>query len=93
MNENPTSNELEILMADAEELIQELNTDILNELEEEHRLQVENALQQIKRFQAELQANTEKKEESNAGYAPEGINMAIREIKKSMKELTQFLTK
>ena len=93
MNGHPTSNELEQLMVEAEELVQELNEDILNELEEEHRLQVEQAMQKITRFQSKLQANTDKKEESSGGYAPEGMNEAIREIKKSMKELALFLTK
>lgn len=93
MNENPSSNELEQVMADAEELIQQLDTDFLNEVEEEHRLQIEKAVQQIKRYQAELQADADKKEPSDLGYAPEGMNEAIREIKKSMKELGHFFTR
>lgn len=92
MTENPSSNELEQLKADAEELIQQLNTDFLNELEAGHRLQIEQVVQQIKRYQAELKADAEKKEPSDLGYAPGAINEAIREIKKSMKDLAHFLT-
>jgi len=92
MTENPSSNEIDQVMADAEELIQQLNTDFLNELKEEHRLQIEQVVQQIKRYQAEFKADAEKKEPSDLGYAPVGMNEAIREIKKSMKDLAHFLT-
>lgn len=91
MSENRSSNELEQVMADADELIQQMNSEFMTNLEEEHRLQVEQHVSQLKRFQTDLQDQLEKKKPADSGYAPDGMNVAIQEIKKAMKALGSFL--
>ena len=78
-------------MADADELIQQINSEFMTNLKEEHRLQVEQHVSQLKRFQTDLQDHLEKKKPDDSGYAPGGMNVAIQEIKKAMKELGSFL--
>ena len=91
MSENLLSNELEQVMADADELIQQMNSEFMTNLEEEHRLQVEQHVHQLKRFQSDLQDHLEKEKPADSGYAPDGMNVAIQEIKKAMKALGNFL--
>ena len=91
MSENLLSNELEIVMAEADELIQEINSEFMTNLKEEHRLQVEQHVGQLKRFQSDLQDHIDKEKPDDSGYAPEGMNVAIQEIRKAMKELGNFL--
>ena len=91
VSENLLSKELEQVMAEADELIQQMNSEFITNLKEEHRLQVEQHVSQLKRFQTDMAAHLEKKKQDDLGYAPEGINVAIQEIKKAMKELGNFL--
>lgn len=91
MSENLLSKELEQVMAEADDLIQQMNSEFMTNLKEEHRLQVEQHVSQLKRFQTDLQDHLEKKKPADSGYAPDGMNVAIQEIKKAMKALGNFL--
>jgi hypothetical protein len=91
MSENRSPNGLEQVIAEADELIQQIKSEFITNLEEEHRLQVEQHVQELKRFQTNLQDHLEKKKPDDSGYAPDGINVAIQEIKKAMKALGSYL--
>ena len=68
MSKDLSINDIERLMAEADELVRRINADILSELEEEHRLQFEMHAQQLESIKSEVQGGSDKKK--NGGQAP-----------------------
>ena len=50
MSTNPSTRDTERLLTEADELVQRINADVLNEMEEEHRLQFEIHAQNLERI-------------------------------------------
>jgi len=82
---------IEQLLAEADELIEQINADALNDLEEEHRLEFEKYTQHLKKIKSEVQGRTEKKETSEIGSGAEGMHEAIQDIVKAMQNLKSYL--
>ena len=80
------------MIDEADELIQRINSDVLNEMEEEHRLQFEIHAQKLERIKSEVQGGSDKKKVWKAGSGAEGIHEAILDIVKAMQGLTKFLS-
>ncbi len=83
---------LEQLMAEADELIQKINAEYLEDLEEEHRFQFETHTQRLQELKTEIQAKTEDKGTIESFSNADGMHEAMVDIVKAMKELTSFLT-
>ena len=81
------------MIDEADELVQQINLDVLNEMEEEHRLQFEIHAQKLKRIKSEVQGGSDKKKTWKAGSGAEGIHEAILDIVKAMQGLTKFLSR
>jgi len=79
---------IEQLLAEADELIQKINSDAINDMQEEHRLQFEKHTQNLKKIKSEVQGRIEKKTNSGA----EGMHAAIQDIVKAMRDLTKYLS-
>ena len=88
MPNNLESINIEQLLAEADELIQQINSDVINDMQEEHRLQFEKHAQNLKKIKAEVQGKIEKKTNSGA----EGMHEAIQDIVKAMQDLTKYLS-
>jgi hypothetical protein len=88
MPDNPASRNIEQLLAEADELIQQINSDAINDLQEEHRLQFEKHAQNLKKIKSEVEGKVEKKSNSGA----EGMHEAIQDIVKAMRDLTKYLS-
>ncbi len=88
MPKNLESINIEQLLAEADELIQQINSDVINDMQEEHRLQFEKHAQNLKKIKSEVQGNMEKKTNSGA----EGMHEAIQDIVKAMRDLTKYLS-
>jgi len=88
MPKNLESINIEQLLAEADELIQQINSDAINDMQEEHRLQFEKHAQNLKKIKSEVQGKIEKKTDSGA----EGMHEAIQDIVKAMRDLTKFLS-
>ncbi len=86
------SKSIEQLLAEADELIHKINSDVLEDLEEEHRLQFEKHAQRLQELKSEVQAKTENKGTMESFSSAEGMHEAVLDIIKAMKELTAFLT-
>jgi hypothetical protein len=86
-----TSKSIEQLLAEADELVQKINSKFIDDLEEEHRLQFEKHAQRLLDLKSEVQAKTEKKGASGTGTYAEGMHEAIVDIVKAMKDLTSYL--
>ena len=83
---------LEQLMAEADELIQKINAEHLEDLEEEHRLQFEKHTQKLQELKSEFQAKSKDKGIMESFSSAEGIHEAVVDIVKAMKDLTSYLT-
>ena len=78
-------------MAEADELAQRINSDVLKEMEEEHRLQFEKHAQNLKKIKADVQDRIRRKEALDIGSGAEGMHEAIQDIVKAMHDLTSKL--
>ena len=87
MPKNLESINIEQLLAEADELIQQINSDVINDMQEEHRLQFEKHAQNLKKIKSEVQGKIEKKTNSGA----EGMHDAIQDIVKAMQDLKKIL--
>lgn len=85
-----SARDIERLLAEADELVQRINSDVLNEMEKEHRLQFEIHARNLERIKSEVQDGIDKKKASKTGSGAEGIHEAILDIVKAMHELTKF---
>ena len=88
MQKNLESKNIEQLLAEADDLIQQIHTDAINDIQEEHRLQFEKHAQNLKKIKSEVQGKIEKKINSGA----EGMHKAILDIVKAMRDLTKYLS-
>ena len=79
---------IEQLLAEADELIQQIHSDAINDMREEHLLQFEKHAQNLKKIKSEVQGKIEKKTNSGA----EGMHEAIQDIVKAMRDLTKYLS-
>jgi len=83
---------LEQLLAEADELIQKINSEHLQDLKEEHRLQFEKHTQRLQEIKSVVQAKTEEKGIIESFTTAEGMHEAIVDIVKVMKELSRYFT-
>ena len=88
MPNNVASRNIEQLLAEADELIQQINSDVINDMQEEHRLQFEKHAQNLKKIKSEVQGKIEKKTNSGA----EGMHEAILDIVKAVRDLKKYLS-
>jgi len=88
MPNNLESKDIEQLLAEADELIHQINSDVITDMQEEHRLQFEKHAQNLKKIKSEVQGKIEKKTNSGA----EGMHEAIEDIVKAMRDFTKYLS-
>lgn len=85
--------DIEHLLAEADELLQQIDPKIIEYMEEEQRAQLEEQAQNLKKIKTEIQNKIGKEgspEQHNA-YG-EGMHEAIEDIAKAMKELAMYLS-
>jgi hypothetical protein len=77
------SKNIDQLLAEADELIQQIHSDVINDMKEERLLQFEKHAQNLKKIKSEVQGKIEKKISSGT----EGMHEAILDIVKAMRDL------
>ena len=92
MTTNLESMDVEQLLAEADELIEQINSDIIKHLKEEDRLQLEIQAQNLEKIKSQVQEEIEKKGVSKLGSGAEGMHKALLEIVKATRDLTKFLS-
>ena len=92
MPKNLESKNIEQLLAEADELIQQINSDAIKDMQEEHLLQFEIHAQNLKKIKSEVQSKIEKKGTSEISSSADGIHEAIQDIVKAMRDLTKYLS-
>ena len=92
MPKNLESKNIDQLLAEADELIRQINSDAVKDMKEEHRIQFEKHAQNLKKIKSEVQSRIEKKGTSEISSSAEGMHEAIQEIVKAMRGLTKYLS-
>jgi archaellum component FlaC len=92
MPNNVASKNIEQLLAEADELIEQINSDAIKDMQEEHLLQFEKHAQNLKKIKSEVQGKIEKKGTSQISSSAEGVHEAIQDIVKAMQDLTKYLS-
>ena len=85
MNKNLEPKNIDQLLAEADELIQQINSDTIKHMKEEHRLEFEIHAQNLKKIKSEVHGKTGKKGTSEIGSGAEGVHEAIDDIVKAMQ--------
>ena len=88
MSRNIEDKDVEQLLAEADELIRQINTDALIDREEALYLQVETHAQNLDKIKSEVLGKKEKKRNSGA----EGMHAAILDITKALRDLGKYLS-
>jgi hypothetical protein len=91
MPKNIESKNIEQLLAEADELIRQINSDAIEDMKEEHRLQFEKHAQNLIKIKTEVQDKIQKKETTEIGSGAEGMHEAIQDIVRAMQDLKNKL--
>ena len=91
MTTNQSPKDIQGLLIEADELLQEMNSDIQKEMEEEHRLQFEMHVQNLKRIKSEIHRKIEKGDDDKLSSSGAGMHEAFQEITKAMGQLKKYL--
>ena len=83
---------IEQLLAEADELVQQISSEAINDMQEEHRLQFEKHAQDLKKIKAEVHGKIEKKGASKISSGSEGMHEAIQDILSALRGLTKYLS-
>ena len=92
MPKNIEPRNIDQLLAEAEALVQKINSDAIIDMEEEHRMQFEKHAQALKKIKSDVQDKIGKKGTSEIGSGAEGVHEAIQDIVKAMQNLTKYLS-
>ncbi len=85
MNKNIESRDIDQLLAEADDLIQRINTDTIKHMKEEHRLEFEVHAQNLKKIKSEVHGMSGTQGTSGIGSGAEGVHEAIDDIVKAMR--------
>ena len=91
MAKNLEPKNIEQLLAEADELIRQINSDAIKDMEEEHRIQFEKHFQNFKKIKSEVHGKSGKKGTSEISSSADGMHEAIQDIVKSMTDLKNYL--
>ena len=91
MKANQEHQETAELLAEAEKLIRQINSDALQYMRDDHRLAFEKHVQKLEKIKAPVQFKAEAKKGSDISDSAEGMHAAIQDIVKAMRELSHQL--
>lgn len=86
------SKNIEQLLAKADELLGQINSDVISEMKEEQRIQLEIHARNLEKIKSDLHAGTEEKKKSATGSGAEGMHEAILDIVKAARDLSRFIS-
>ena len=84
--------DIDRLLAEADELIKQIDSNTIKDLEEEHRIQFETHAQSLKKLRFEVQEKIEKEGTPERGAYGEGMHQAIDDIMTAMKNLGRYFS-
>ncbi len=84
--------DIEQILAEADDLLKQTDPEIIEYMEEERRLQLAEHAQKLKKLKSEVQGKIEKEGTPENGSYGEGMHEAIEDIAKAMKDLASYLS-
>jgi hypothetical protein len=84
--------DIQQLLAEADDLLKQLDLEVVEYMEEERRLEFEEHAQSLKRLKSELHDKIGKEETPESGSYSEGVHEAMDDIVKAMKGLASYLS-
>jgi F0F1-type ATP synthase membrane subunit b/b' len=93
MSKTLESKSIEQLLAEADDLIRQINSDAIKDIQEEHRLQFERHAQSLEKIKSKVQGKSDKKGVSQRDAGAEGMHEAILDIVKAMHNFKKNLFK
>jgi ElaB/YqjD/DUF883 family membrane-anchored ribosome-binding protein len=84
--------DIDQLLSEADELIKQINSNAIKDLEDEHRSQFEKHAQSLKKLRSEVQEKIDKEGKPEGGAYGEGMHQAIVDIMTAMKNLGGYLS-
>ena len=93
MSKTFESKSIEQLLAEADDLILQINTDAIKDVQEEQRLQFERHARNFEKIKSRVQGKSDKKETSQKDAGAEGMHEAILDIVKAMHNFKKNLFK
>ena len=84
--------DIEKLLAAADELLQEINSEVIADMEEEQRAQLEEHVQNLKKLKSEVHDKIGNEGATESGSYSEGMHEAMDDIAKAMKALAGYLS-
>ena len=82
---------MEKILSEADELLNQLNSGLIEDMEETRRTQIEIHANELKKRKLEILQKTEKGKTTDYGSFGEGIHEAIDDIVKAMTALKNFV--
>jgi F0F1-type ATP synthase membrane subunit b/b' len=92
MQKTFTHEDIEQILAEADDLLQQIDPEIIEDLEEEERAQLEQQAQSLQKLKSEVQDKIGKEGPSQARPYSEGMHEAMDDIVKAMKALASYLS-
>ena len=83
--------DIEQILAEADDLLQQIDPEIIEYMEEEQRAQLEKQVQSLKKLKSEVQDKIGKEGPSKSWPYSEGMHEAMDDIVKAMKALASYL--
>ena len=83
--------DIEQLLAEADDLLQQIDPEIIEYMEEEQRAQLEKQVQSLKKLKSDVQDKIGKEGPSKSWPYSEGMHEAMDDIVKAMKALASFM--
>jgi len=84
--------DIEQILAEADDLLQQIDPEIIEDLEGEQRAQFEHQAQSLKKLKSEVQDKIGKGGPSQGRPYSEGMHEAMDDIVKAMKALASYLS-
>ena len=84
--------DIDQVLAEADELIKQINSNAIKDMEEEHRIQFEKHAQSLKKLRSEVQEKIDKEGTPDSGTYSEGMHQAIVDIVTAMKNLGSYFS-
>jgi len=84
--------DIEQILAEADELLQQIDPEIVEYMKEEERIQIEQQAQGLKKLKSEVQDKIGKGGTPESGSYGEGMHEAIEDIVKAMKGLASYFS-
>ena len=91
MSEKLDSRSLEQLMAEADELVGQFDSEILKDMQEDQRIQFEKNAQNLEKIKSKIQGTIGKKDEPKSNSGADGMHEAIQDIVKAMQNFQKNL--